>query len=237
VVDLRARRAFAAGHLPGSLSFERGDSLATNLGWLLPPGNPLTLIGDDPGQVADAQRDLARIGIDRITGAAAGGPADWGRRQLRSYPVSDFAGLTAVWRRRPVTVLDVRRRLEWSESHIAGALHIPLHHLPGRLPDLPPGPIWVHCQAGYRASVAASLLDAADRDVTAIDDDYHRAAAAGLRLTSAPAAHAVRPLPASRGRQPAARSYPHDVDAQAASPGQIAAVQVRGGGITRLKST
>jgi hydroxyacylglutathione hydrolase len=60
----------------------------------------------------------------------------------------------------------------------AGALHIPLHDLPGRLPDLPPGPIWVHCQAGYRASVAASLLDAADRDVTAIDDDYHRAAAA-----------------------------------------------------------
>jgi rhodanese-related sulfurtransferase len=116
-----------------------------------------------------------RRGAGRSVDAGAG---EWGRRRLRSYPVSDFAGLTAVWRRRPVTVLDVRRRLEWSESHIAGALHIPLHDLPGRLPDLPPGPIWVHYQAGYRASVAASLLDAADRDVTAIDDDYHRAAAA-----------------------------------------------------------
>jgi rhodanese-related sulfurtransferase len=86
----------------------------------------------------------------------------------------------------------VRRRLEWSESHIVGALHIPLHHLPGRLPDLPPGPIWVHCQAGYRASVAASLLDAAGRDVTAIDDDYDRAAPAGLPLTSAPVTAAAR---------------------------------------------
>jgi glyoxylase-like metal-dependent hydrolase (beta-lactamase superfamily II) len=192
VVDLRPRRAFAAGHLPGSLSFEHGDSLVTNLGWLLPAGSPLTLIGDDPGQVADAQRDLARIGVDEITGAVAGGPAGWGRRQLRSYPVSDFAGLTAAWRQHPVTVLDVRRRLEWSESHIVGALHIPLHHLPGRLPDLPPGPIWVHCQAGYRASVAASLLDAAGRDVTAIDDDYDRAAPAGLPLTSAPVTAAAR---------------------------------------------
>ena len=70
VVDLRNRRAFAAGHLPGSLSFEYGDSLVANLGWLLPPGTPLTLIGDSPDQVADAQRDLARIGIERIAGMA-----------------------------------------------------------------------------------------------------------------------------------------------------------------------
>jgi hydroxyacylglutathione hydrolase len=192
VVDLRARRAFAAGHLPGSLSFEYGDSLVSNLGWLLPSGAPLTLIGDHPGQVADAQRDLARIGIDQIAGAAAGRPRDWDRHRLASYPVSDFAGLAAARRHhQPVAVLDVRRRLEWSDSHIEGAVHVPLHYLPGRLPDLPPGPIWVHCQAGYRASVAASILHAAGRAVTAIDDNYQRAAQAGLPVTAAPAAAAV----------------------------------------------
>jgi hydroxyacylglutathione hydrolase len=185
VVDLRGRRAFAAGHLPGSLSFEYGDSLVANLGWLLPPGTPLTLIGDSPGQVADAQRDLARIGIDRIAGTA--GPPHEGRGgQLASYPVSDFEALAAARRDQPVAVLDVRRRLEWSDGHIEGALHVPLHHLPGRLSDLPPDPIWVHCQAGYRASVAASILHAAGHAVTAIDDDFSRAALAGLPLTTAP---------------------------------------------------
>jgi hydroxyacylglutathione hydrolase len=189
VVDLRGRRAFAAGHVPGSFSFEYGDSLVPNLGWLLPPGTPLTLIGDSPEQVADAQRDLARIGIDRIAGAA--GPVrDWAPR-LASYPVADFAGLAAVSRHQRVAVLDVRRRLEWSESHIEGALHVPLHHLPTRLPDLPAGPIWVHCQAGYRASIAASILHAAGHAVTAIDDQYHRAALAGLPLISASAARAT----------------------------------------------
>jgi glyoxylase-like metal-dependent hydrolase (beta-lactamase superfamily II) len=87
VVDLRGRRAFAAGHLPGSLSFEYGDSLVANLGWLLPPGIPLTLIGDSAGQVADAQRDLARIGIERVAGTA--GPPHERRgtaRRLASYP-------------------------------------------------------------------------------------------------------------------------------------------------------
>jgi hydroxyacylglutathione hydrolase len=187
VVDLRDRRVFAAGHVPGSFSVGYGDSFVSNLGWLLPAGTPVTLIGDSPALVAGAQRDLARIGIDRVEGSAEP-PQDWAPR-LVSYPVRDFGHLAAAWRREPVSVLDVRRRLEWSESHIEGALHVPLHHLPGRIPDLPPGPIWVHCQAGYRASIAASILHAAGREVTAIDDDYHRAAQAGLPVTTAAAVH------------------------------------------------
>ena len=188
VVDLRGRRAFAAGHLPGSLSFEYGDNLVANLGWLLPAGTPVTLIGDSPGQVADAQRDLTRIGIDRIA-SMAGPPHEWRGEvpRLASYPVADFEALAAVFRAQPIAVLDVRRRLEWSGGHIEGALHVPLHQLPGRLPDLPPGPLWVHCQAGYRASVAASILHAAGRAVTAVDDDFSRAALAGLPLSSASA--------------------------------------------------
>ena len=192
VVDLRSRRAFAAGHLPGSLSFEYGDSLVANLGWLLPPGTPVTLIGESPGQVADAQRDLTRIGVDRIAGMA-GPPHEWRDEapHLASYPVADFPELAAMTREQPVLVLDVRRRLEWSAGHIEGALHVPLHQLPGRLPDLPADPVWVHCQAGYRASVAASILHAAGRVVTAIDDDFGNAGRAGLPLTAAPAAAAA----------------------------------------------
>jgi hydroxyacylglutathione hydrolase len=192
VVDLRNRRAFAAGHLPGSLSFEYGDSLVANLGWLLPPGTPLTLIGYSPDQIADAQRDLARIGIDRIAGMA-GPPSEWpdGAPRLASYHVSDFDDLAAILREQPIVVLDVRRRLEWSGGHIEGALHVPLHQLPDRLPDLPPGPIWVHCQAGYRASVAASILNAAGRTVTSVDDDFSRAPLTGLPLTTTAAAAAA----------------------------------------------
>jgi len=35
----------------------------------------------------------------------------------------------------------------------------------------------VHCQSGYRASVAASFLQAAGHAVTIVDDDFARAAA------------------------------------------------------------
>jgi len=184
VVDLRHRRAFAAGHVPGALSFEYGDSFATYLGWLIPWGAPLTLIGETGAQIAAAQRDLARIGIDRPAGAAiscsGGGSAS---SHLAAYPVSDFAGLAAAWDREDFAVVDVRRASERARGFIADSLHEPLHELPGCLGDLPQRPLWVHCQGGYRASIAASLLQAAGHTVTIIDDDFSRAADAGLPLT------------------------------------------------------
>jgi glyoxylase-like metal-dependent hydrolase (beta-lactamase superfamily II)/rhodanese-related sulfurtransferase len=183
VVDLRARRAFAAGHVAGTLSFDLDGSFATYLGWLIPWGTPLTLLGQTPEQVAEAQRELVRIGIDRPAAAATCRPEQWAAgRPLRSYPVADFAGLEAVRHHRPVVILDVRRDLEWAESHIGGAVHIPLHQLPARLAEVPEGEVWVHCEAGYRASVAASFLDAAGRSVVAVDDEYDRAARAGLPI-------------------------------------------------------
>ena len=33
----------------------------------------------------------------------------------------------------------------------------------------------MHCASGYRASIAASILDRADRTVVLIDDDYDHA--------------------------------------------------------------
>jgi hydroxyacylglutathione hydrolase len=188
VVDLRDRIAFAAGHVPGTFSFPLDHSFVTNLGWMIPWGTPLTLLGDSAEQVAQAQRELARIGIDRPAAAATGRPESWagelGLTSLRLAKFGDLAAALGDGGGRPV-VLDVRRRLEWEESHIAGAVHIPLHELPGRLAELPPGDVWVHCGAGYRSMVASAMLAARGRRVVSVNDDFARAAADGLPLARA----------------------------------------------------
>ncbi|MFC4908936.1 rhodanese-like domain-containing protein [Actinomadura gamaensis] len=185
IVDLRSRTAFAAGHLAGTLNFGLDGSFATYLGWLIPWGTPLTLLAETPEAVAEAQRELVRIGIDRPAAAATGKPGDWtdGARP-RSFPTAGFAELAAVRSHRPVTVLDVRRDQEWDESHIPDAVHVPLHELPARIGELPEGEIWVHCGTGYRASIAASLLDAAGRRVVTIDDEYAEALTLGLAVAA-----------------------------------------------------
>jgi hydroxyacylglutathione hydrolase len=176
VVDLRARRAFAAGHLAGTFSFDLNGSFATYLGWLIPWGTALTLLGQTRDQVAEAQRELVRIGIERPAAMAVGDPAEWsGGRLLRSFRTADFTDLEVTRQQGGVVVLDVRQDLEWADSHIDGAIHIPLHELPGRLAEVPDGEVWVHCRTGYRASVAASILDAAGRTVVVVDEDYDSA--------------------------------------------------------------
>jgi rhodanese-related sulfurtransferase len=245
VVDLRDRVAFAAGYLPGAFSFPLDGNFASYVGWMIPWGTPLTLLGESPEQVAQAQRELVRIGIDRPAAAATGRPEAWagerGTASLRLVKFGDLATALADGSGHRPVVLDVRRRLEWEESHIAGAVHIPLHELPGRLdelpewphapigrpdapterpdapterpdapterpdarterPDalpgspaeppgrraeLPSGEVWVHCGAGYRSMVAASMLAARGRRVVAVDDDFANAEAAGLSLERA----------------------------------------------------
>jgi len=182
VIDLRTRTAFAAGHAPGTLNFGLDGGFATYLGWLIAWGTPVTLLGETPDEVAEAQRELVRIGIDRPAAQATGEPADWSDRELASFPTATFADLAQVRHHREVVVLDVRRTDEYDDARIDGAVNVPIHELWGRLDEVPAGEVWVHCAGGYRASVAASMLDATGRTLVAIDDSFDNAESAGLHL-------------------------------------------------------
>lgn len=176
VVDLRSRIAFAAGHVPGTIHLEGTGNVATYLGWLIPWGTPLTLLASTAAEVAAVQRELLRIGIDRLAAMAVGGPTDWaGDTPLHSFRLADFTDLAkfrADGGDAGASVLDVRSRSERESGAIPDTLHIPLHELAGRLEEIPPGAVWVHCAGGFRASIAASLLVRAGREVICIDDDF-----------------------------------------------------------------
>ena len=189
VVDLRKRRAFAAGHLVGTLGIELSNDFVTYLGWLMPWGTPLTLLGESPTQVAEAQTELARIGVDRLAGAAVVEATLLdGGATMRSYRVADFAGLAAALLGAggggaPVHVLDVRRCDERASGHVTGSQNIPVHELARRTDEIGEGQVWIHCASGYRASIAASLLDGDGRDVVLVDDSFSSAASAGVPVT------------------------------------------------------
>jgi glyoxylase-like metal-dependent hydrolase (beta-lactamase superfamily II)/rhodanese-related sulfurtransferase len=186
VIDLRDRRAFGARHMVGTLGFELSDPFTTYLGWLLPWGSPLSMIGS-AGDLAAARRALTRIGIDTIAAChVLGEGADpWAGVETASYPVVGFIDLKPHIGKPGEVVVDVRLGREWREGHLATAMHIPLHELPDRLAEVPDGRVWVHCAAGYRAAVAGSLLARAGRDVMVVSDQFSSAVDAGLEIVSA----------------------------------------------------
>lgn len=187
VVDLRTRTAFSAGHLPGSFSFGLDGQFSTWLGWMLPAGVTVTLLAGSAEDVAEAQRELSRIGVDDLAGAATGGPADWTAGEPATLPLATFADLAQVRHHRPVSVLDVRNPKEHADGHLEGAVNVPLGQLVDRLDEVPEGEVWVHCASGYRATIGASVLQAAGRDVVAVDDSFEEnAGSAGVPLVEAP---------------------------------------------------
>jgi len=192
VVDLRTREAFAAGHLIGSVNFGIDGQFITYLGWIMPYDATVTLLGETPEQVAEAQRDMARIGLDKPAAMATGKPEEWaGDEALGSFPVATFKDLKVALDEAEekgdddFVVLDVRRGQEFDESHIEGAVNVPIHNVLAHIDDIPRKKLWIHCAGGYRASVVASILDARGYDVVAVDDAFgDNAAPAGLPLTA-----------------------------------------------------
>jgi hydroxyacylglutathione hydrolase len=182
VVDLRQRRAFARHHIAGTISVELGDRFATFLGWTKPWHTPLALVGESAEQVRSAQRELARIGIDQLTGAGVGETDELAGGKVSSYRTARFADLGGALSRNGTVVLDVRRPDEWAAGHLEGALHIPFWELEDRVAEVPDAETWVHCASGFRASIAASVLSRAGRRVVLVDDDWPKAVELGLPM-------------------------------------------------------
>jgi hydroxyacylglutathione hydrolase len=181
VVDLRRRVAFASNHFRGAVSFEYGNSFSTYLGWVMPWGGQFTLVGSQ-GDVENAIRDLTRLGIESPDAAVGTDPHTLAPdAALASYPRVGWDGVL-TGRAAGDTVLDVRRADEYTRARVAGAVNVPLHELLPRLAEVPAGKLWVHCGSGYRAGIAASLLQRAGRDVVHIDARFGDARAAGIRL-------------------------------------------------------
>ncbi len=186
VVDLRDRKVYPSGHLRGSIGIDLGGQFATYLGWLMPWGMQVTLIGESADQVADAQRELVRIGIDRPAGAAAGDVGSMvPHEDLTNYPAATFADLQKASTDAPAgrpapTVLDVRRDDERADAAIPGSSHIPIHQLLERLDEVPSGTLWVHCASGVRAAICASLLAREGHDVVLVDDEFDTAVELGM---------------------------------------------------------
>jgi hydroxyacylglutathione hydrolase len=163
VVDARRRTAFAASHIPGALGVELRDDFATWVGWLLPFNAPIVLVLDSDQEREEAMVQLARIGFDQVRGVLAG-MAAWQQAgyDTASYQTVDTRGFAqAVRDGRARQVLDVRAPEEWDAGSLPGALHSYVPDLLGGAPaelgtDMP---VWVVCATGFRASIAAGLLE------------------------------------------------------------------------------
>ena len=163
VVDLRPAREYDHAHLPGSFSIGIDGPFSAWVGWVVDRGRPLVLVGGSAAQQAKAQRQLLRIGYDRIAGALEGGVDAWREAGLpvSSFETAEIEDLAAwVLSAEPMTVVDTRDESEWTHGHVPGAVHLYVPDVAHHAAEIPrDAPVAVHCASGYRAGIAASILE------------------------------------------------------------------------------
>lgn len=152
IVDARPISAFAAGHVPGSLSIELRPVFASWLGWLVAPDRPLVFVLDADQDRTELVRQCLTVGYEWLAGELDGGIDAWrayGRDAAR-IPLVDASEVRG-------TIVDVRQRAEYESGHVPGAVHVELGSLWGA--PVPEGPLTVMCGHGERAMTGASVLE------------------------------------------------------------------------------
>lgn len=165
VIDVRVGRDYDRAHIPGSYNVGIDGPVSAWVGWLVARGRPLVLVGASDRDLKKAQRQLLRIGFDTVGGYLDGGVDAWRStgREVTSFETVDVEDMAQwVLSAEPMTVVDARDDHEWVAGHVPGAIHMYVPDVAHRADEIPrDAPVAVHCASGYRAGIAASLLEQA----------------------------------------------------------------------------
>ena len=161
IIDIRSPTSFGAGHIPGSLSIWR-EGLSAFMGWFLEYQRPIVIVDDFNLDLDPVVRDFIRLGYDTIAGVLSGGFPAWTKaaHDIGTVRTCSVQQLKERLDKEHPFILDVRDMKNWhAVGHIPGAHHIYIGELPLHFDEIPKhGHIVVYCDAGYKGSLAASLL-------------------------------------------------------------------------------
>ncbi len=161
VLDVRRAREFVGGHVPGAFNVSlSGSSFATKAAFVLTADEPVAIYASTLEDAEEAARGLRSVGLFELRGYLPHAEAN---EKLDAIEIED---LDKVLANGNVEVLDVRENSERDEGYIEGTRHIPYRIVRKLLDDLPEDkPIVTICSSGARASIAASVIAAAGKEV------------------------------------------------------------------------
>lgn len=161
LLDVREGLDYAGSHLVGSINIALKGKYATWAGSMLNAKDPIVVIGEDD-QVEEAVMRLGRIGFDNTAGYLEGGMMSLENRpelQRKTERITAQALADMMAAGQKPFVIDIRSEKEHASGHIENSSNIPLPRLEESLEELPKDtPLIVHCEGGYRSSIAAGIL-------------------------------------------------------------------------------
>ncbi|PJF39541.1 MAG: MBL fold metallo-hydrolase [Phototrophicales bacterium] len=171
VFDLRCKADFIERHVVGTISIPMENTGFINyVGWFVNYDQPIHLILPEHANIQETLTKFRSIGVDNIPVVYSEEVVHGDVQRLATLSAAELAERK---QKNGLVIVDVRGKSEYAESHIAGAINIPLGYLAQRLNELPKDhTIVTQCASGYRSQIAASVLERYGfQDVLNLDDN------------------------------------------------------------------
>jgi len=163
VIDTRSNNEFHQGFIPRSVNIGISGDFAPWVGAMIADVAQPILLVCEPGKEEEVITRLSRVGFDNVLGYLNGGYATWKNSGKESDSVNrisakEFADKFAAEK---LKVIDVRKESEYAAEHVEDAYSKPLQYINDWIKDINPDEhFYIHCAAGYRSMIAASILQA-----------------------------------------------------------------------------
>jgi hydroxyacylglutathione hydrolase len=164
LVDTRQMLAFGGGHIPGAINIGHRPELSVWAGQMLDADRPILLVVEDETNLDFIVWHFVYTGFVTFAGYLVGGMKAWDNAGLPIQRLSQISVHELKEDLDSVQVLDTRAPDEWEQGHIPHARHFFVADMRDGF-KAPRGlakskPVAVYCDSGYRADIAASLLQA-----------------------------------------------------------------------------
>ncbi|HAP00821.1 MAG TPA: MBL fold metallo-hydrolase [Bacteroidetes bacterium] len=161
VLDTRIPDEFELGFVKGAINIGLNGRYAEWVGTLIDINQPLLIVAAE-GKEHESILRLARVGYEKVIGYLNGGFDAWKNAgkstdMVISIDAEEFA--LDKKHEKNIHVIDVRKESEYDAGHVEDAENCVLQNFEEEIADLNKEEhLYIHCQAGYRSMIAASIL-------------------------------------------------------------------------------
>ncbi|MEZ6092505.1 MAG: rhodanese-like domain-containing protein [Pirellulaceae bacterium] len=162
LLDTRQMLGFGGGHIEGAINIGSRPEISVWAGQMLDHEKPILLVVEDDSDLDWIVWQLVYTGFTKFAGYLTGGMKAWQNAGLPLQRLPQMTVHELHERMNELQILDVRSSAEWEGGHIPGAKHL-------FVADMRDGengsaaldkskPVVTYCASGFRADIAASLL-------------------------------------------------------------------------------
>jgi hydroxyacylglutathione hydrolase len=188
ILDTRDNAEFAKGFIPQSINIGINGDFAPWVGAMIGNVKQAIILVTEVGKEEETVTRLTRVGFDTIVGHLNGGFQAWKDKgnlieTVNRITAEKFASEVKIGKSK---VLDVRKLSEYQAEHVEEAYSRPLAEINEWAKDINPEEhFYLHCAAGYRSMIAASILQARGyRNFTEIEGGFKSISQTNLPKTN-----------------------------------------------------